>query len=163
MRSNERLIVMDLLTASKKLYGLAPLVAGLLFVALLAPPLADAQCPHPSTKFGLCRVSTSMSSTQAGAHADFSTSFSLNTNALGNPNGQLKNVAIQLPPGEVGNPQAIPQCSDNDFQNFNCPADAQVGVSEGHVRPGTGQQDQADACQPRTDLADVRRGALRLL
>ena len=128
MRSNERLIVMDLLTARKKLYGLATLVAGLLFVALLAPPLADAQCPHPSTKFGLCRVSMSMSSTQAGAHADFSTSFSLNTNALGNPNGQLKNVAIQLPPGEVGDPQAIPQCSDNDFQNFNCPADAQVGV-----------------------------------
>ena len=28
----------------------------------------------------------------------------------------------------VGNPQAIPQCTDREFQNFDCPNDAQVGV-----------------------------------
>jgi hypothetical protein len=128
MRRNERVASMNLLGAPKRLYWLAALLAGLLFIALLAAPSADAQCAHPSAKFGVCKFSTSMSSTQAGAHADYSTSFSLNTNALGNPVGQLKNVAVQLPPGEVGNPQAIPQCTDNDFQNFNCPSDAQVGV-----------------------------------
>ena len=128
MRHNERVKSMYLLSARKKLYGLATLLAGILFIALLAAPSADAQCAHPSTKFGICKFSTSISSTQAGAHADYSTSFSLNTNALGNTVGQLKKVSVQLPPGEVGNPQAIPQCTDNDFQNFNCPSDAQVGV-----------------------------------
>jgi hypothetical protein len=40
----------------------------------------------------------------------------------------LGSVSISLPPGEVGDPQAIPRCTDNEFQDFNCPADAQVGI-----------------------------------
>ena len=70
----------------------------------------------------------SATSTQAGAHADFTTGFLLNQDALGNPVDQLKDVTVNLPSGVVGNPQAIPKCSDQDFQNFDCPNDAQVGV-----------------------------------
>lgn len=71
---------------------------------------------------------TSASTTQAGAHADLTTSFTLNQDALGNPVDQLKDVTVNLPSGVVGNPQAIPQCTDREFQNFDCPNDAQVGV-----------------------------------
>jgi len=118
---------MHSLAARTKLFGLM-LALGVLFVELLAAPLAHAQCATPSTAFGACSVGTSASTSQAGAHADFSTSFDLNTNELGNPIGQLKDVTVSLPPGEVGNPQAIPKCTDNDFQDYNCPADSQVGI-----------------------------------
>ena len=40
---------------------------------------------------------TSTSNTQAGAHADLTTSFLLNQDALGNPVDQLKDVTVNLP------------------------------------------------------------------
>jgi hypothetical protein len=134
------------LPARPKLLGLLALVSAVMFAALLAAaPAAHAQCPTlpapgSSPPFGACDFSTSVSSTQAGAHADFTTSFDLQTNDLGNPIGQLKNVAVTLPPGEVGNPQAIPQCTDNEFQDFNCPADSQVGVIEPSIITAAGSQ-----------------------
>ena len=124
------------LPARPKLFGLTALVAGMMFVALLAAPSAHAACV--STTFGPCDMSTSVSSSQAGAHADFTTSFSLTTNSLGNPVGQLKDVTVSLPPGEVGNPQAVPQCTPNEFQDFNCPADSQVGVIEPSIITAAG-------------------------
>jgi hypothetical protein len=121
---------MHLLTAKTKLFGLMSVVAGVLSIGLLAAPLARAQCPTPSNTFGICPGSftSSSSSSQAGAHGDYTTGFSLSTDNLGNTVGQLKNVSISLPPGEVGDPQAIPRCTDNEFQDFNCPSDAQVGI-----------------------------------
>ena len=101
---------------------LLALVAGVLAVLAVVPAVAAAQ------QFGLASFSTSESSTQAGAHADFTTAFALNTDALGNPVGQLKDVREVLPQGVIGNPQAIAKCSDQNFQAFNCPADSQVGV-----------------------------------
>jgi hypothetical protein len=126
------------LPARPKLFGLLALVASVAFIALAAAPSAHALCV--SSTFGPCGFSTSTSSTQAGAHADFTTSFALTTNALGNPSGQLKNVTVNLPPGEVGNPQAIPQCTDNEFQDFNCPAGSQVGVIEPSIVTAAGSQ-----------------------
>jgi hypothetical protein len=73
-------------------------------------------------------LTTSVSSNQAGAHADLTTGFMLNTDELGNPVDQLKDVTVNLPSGIVGNPQAVPQCTDREFQNFDCPNDAQVGI-----------------------------------
>lgn len=101
---------------------LLALIVGALAVLAVAPAAAGAQ------QFGLSSFSTSESSTQAGAHADFTTSFALNTDALGNPVGQLKDLQEVLPQGVIGNPVAIPKCSDQQFQAFNCPADSQVGV-----------------------------------
>jgi hypothetical protein len=101
---------------------LLALIVGALAVLAIAPAVASAQ------QFGLSSFSTSESTTQAGAHADFTTSFALNTDALGNPVDQLKGVQVTLPPGVIGDPQAIAKCSDQQFQEFNCPADSQVGV-----------------------------------
>jgi hypothetical protein len=102
---------------------LRPLRIAALALTLLvtAPAVARAQ-------FGIASFSTSSASSQAGAHADFSTSFALDTEALGNPIGQLENTTVQLPPGVIGDPQAIERCSDESFQDFDCAPNAQVGV-----------------------------------
>lgn len=97
-------------------------------IAVISAALAAAPAAADAQQFGISSFGTSAATTQAGAHADFSTSFSLNTDALGNPVDQLKDVRVNLPRGVVGNPQAIPMCTDEDFQNFQCPSDSQVGI-----------------------------------
>ncbi len=45
-------------------------------------------------------------------------------------NAQAKDVEVALPPGLVGNPQAMPRCTQAQFEGhgfFDCPADTQVG------------------------------------
>ena len=102
MRFNELMTSTHSLTAKTKLVGLASLVAGVLSAGLLAAPSAGAallECPTASSTFGICPNSftSSRANNQAGAHSDFTTAFQLNTDALGNTAGQLKNVTISLP------------------------------------------------------------------
>ncbi len=49
--------------------------------------------------------------------------------AKGNPEGTLREVIVDLPPGMVGNPFAVPRCSGADFEGVspNCPSNTQVG------------------------------------
>ena len=84
--------------------------------------------PAFAQEFGLKSLTTSSSTSQAGAHADVSTTFMLNTDPLGTPIDQLKDVRAELPPGLVGNPQAAPMCPHLAFMQFNCPVDSQVGL-----------------------------------
>lgn len=99
------------------------LVCALLAVAILAgaPSAALAQ-------FGVASFNSSLASSQAGAHADFSTSFALDTEALGNPSGQLRDAAFTLPAGLVGNPRSIERCSNEAFERWECKPQSQVGV-----------------------------------
>lgn len=87
-----------------------------------------------------------------GAHADFTTSFDFDYGATGVSGGvadpgtyadgsdwreTLKNVLVDLPPGLVGNPNAVPydeRCDEADFlagdgsdENPGCPESATVG------------------------------------
>jgi hypothetical protein len=80
-----------------------------------------------SAQFGVSAFSGSLSSTQAGAHGDFSTTISLNTDSLGNPEGQLKDAMVTLPEGLIGNPLAIERCSLQALSHFACPKTSQVG------------------------------------
>ena len=50
-------------------------------------------------------------STQAGAHADFSTGFRITTDSAGNPTSTAKRISTELPRGLVGNPQATSKCT----------------------------------------------------
>ncbi len=45
----------------------------------------------------------------------------------------LKNLTITLPPGLVGNPRAVPQCSASQFQADNCPSQSAVGSTSVHT------------------------------
>src|SRR3954447_5233434 len=53
------------------------------------------------------------------------TEFTFN-NFLGAPDGHVKAVRVDLPPGVTSNPESTPKCTDSDFPS--CPADTQVGT-----------------------------------
>jgi len=99
------------------------LVACLLLLLLAAPAARAAE-------FGIGSFTTTASTTQAGAHADFSTLFALSTDALGNPVGSMKGMRIELPAGLVGNPEAVEKCSFQTLETEGCPAATQIGTFE---------------------------------
>jgi hypothetical protein len=82
---------------------------------------------------------------QAGSHPfALTTTFALNRKPEREemfPEGSLKDVAVELPPGLVGNATAIPQCTQEDFHTFppanepsynstHCPVSTVVGVAK---------------------------------
>jgi uncharacterized repeat protein (TIGR01451 family) len=81
--------------------------------------------------------STVLSNTQAGAHADMTTSFFFNTDATSSTFENLKDTIVDLPVGFAGDPNAAPTCSAAQLANSinadpapgtACPVDSQVGV-----------------------------------
>jgi hypothetical protein len=66
---------------------------------------------------------------QAGSHPNLTTSFALNRSTLLSPAGQVRNIGLDLPPGIVGSPTAVPQCDMSDLVTGRCPQDAIVGVA----------------------------------
>jgi hypothetical protein len=73
--------------------------------------------------------------TQAGGHPySATTRFSLNTFNQ-RPDGHMRDIATTLPAGFIGNPEATPKCSREDFDALiggaaQCPASSQVGLAE---------------------------------
>jgi hypothetical protein len=112
--------------------GIALALAALLVV----PAVADAE-------FGIAPGSATTSildsagnpEARAGAHPDrLETSFGFDLKDDGTVDGNVKEIAIDLPPGMVGNPRAVAQCSREQFSiggfdPVECPAQAQVGVA----------------------------------
>ena len=72
--------------------------------------------------------------TQAGSHPfDMTFSFGLNMDDEGVASGSMRDVKLALPPGIVGNPHAVPQCTRARFMSAaagGCPADTAVGIDE---------------------------------
>ncbi len=83
-------------------------------------------------------------STQAGAHADFSTGFRVTTDDAGNPTSTAKVIGTELPRGLIGNPQAASKCTGmrvvNVFggENVPCPRSAIVGTATFELNYGPG-------------------------
>ena len=102
--------------------------------AVLASFSSSAQAAEEFNKYEIESVSTSLTSPQAGAHADFAIGFELSSKPSGEPWAQTRDIEVALPPGMIGNPQAFPRCSVVEFGNLpeesECPTDSQVGVSE---------------------------------
>jgi hypothetical protein len=103
-----------------------PLAAGLALLAVLIVCAGAARAAEGG--FGIASFGTSVSSPQAGAHADFTTTFAFNTDEAGDMIGFTKDIHVQLPVGVVGDPQAVPMCTPAEFSAFDCPVSAQVGV-----------------------------------
>jgi len=84
--------------------------------------------------------------TQAGGHPySLTTNISVNTTRsehadwLGDPStlsGDVKDIQIDPPLGLIGNPQATPMCTQDQFREQICPASSQVGVSRVHFSGG---------------------------
>lgn len=65
--------------------------------------------------------------TQAGAHPfEGVTDFTFNTNGLGMPDGNVKNIRVDLPPGLISNPEATPKCAEEQFPD--CPPATKLGT-----------------------------------
>jgi hypothetical protein len=72
---------------------------------------------------------TSLSTTQAGAHADLTTSIAFDTvNANGALAGDPKDTTDDLPPGFAGDLVDTPACPTERFSIRECPIASQVGV-----------------------------------
>jgi len=84
-------------------------------------------------RYAIESVSTSLTSTQAGAHADLTVGFSL-AQKQGEPFALTRDIFVNLPPGVIGNPQHIQPCTLAQFGEVvtqsECPVSSQVGVSE---------------------------------
>ena len=64
--------------------------------------------------------------TQAGSNPyDGVTDFTFKTNGL-TPDGNVKNIRVDLPPGLVSNPEATPKCTEAQFPG--CPAATKLGT-----------------------------------
>ncbi|MGN6275768.1 MAG: hypothetical protein ACTHNP_07540, partial [Solirubrobacterales bacterium] len=120
-------------------------VIALLLVALgvWASPASAAE---EFEKYAVESVSTSLSTTQAGAHADFTNVITLTHTESGvqHPYALTRDVEVHLPPGLTGNPQLFPRCTEVQLGNLpeesECPVDSQVGVAVvtlGGAYPGT--------------------------
>jgi hypothetical protein len=113
------------------------LALALLALALLAAPAASAD--RDFSKYRIESAAVSLSTPEAGAHADFITEFTLSEDA-GKPAAYTRDVVVRLPPGLIGNPQAFPHCTLEQFggtpEESRCPQDAQVGVIEVTLKGG---------------------------
>jgi hypothetical protein len=70
--------------------------------------------------------------TQAGSHPyDFTINFNINDYAT-NPNRQ-RDLDVNVPPGIVGDPNAVPQCTRKQFDDNACPASTQIGMDRARV------------------------------
>ncbi len=115
--------------------GIAAVAA--LFIAL-TPGGADAAF----SDYGFASAGASTTTSQAGDHPDLNLAFELKTDpasetdptGLKAPYARTKDLTIELPPGLIGNPNAILQCTTEQFVTFTlggegCPQDSQVGVT----------------------------------
>ena len=76
---------------------------------------------------------------QAGAHPDLTTTFSIPLDGEGAPDGRMRNVAVDLPPGLVGSAVATPKCNLASVSTVDpgvvplCPLASAVGEAWGLV------------------------------
>lgn len=130
----------------------AALAAALLTVALPATVKAD------PANYGIESVGASLTTQQAGGHPDFTSDVTLKTES-GDLPALTKDVTIDLPPGLLANPDAVPRCSLAQFvstdleskaQDAACPQDSQVGVT--HVVFSNAELGTTDYLEPVFNL-----------
>ena len=84
--------------------------------------------------------------TQAGSHPyELTVAFSLNSTDAGGEevpiDGEVRDLDIKAPPGLVGNPDVVPQCTRAQFdegENTECPASSQIGIDYSRLKGLTG-------------------------
>ncbi|HVT00297.1 MAG TPA: hypothetical protein VHE08_07265 [Solirubrobacterales bacterium] len=115
-------------------------------------------------RYAVESASASLSSTQAGAHADLTVGFALAQKA-GEPYGLTRDIFFSLPAGVIGNPQQLQRCTLVQFgeapAESRCPVSSQVGVSEvtlGGLNAGTFLEPVYNMAPPGGDV--VARFAL---
>lgn len=105
-------------------------------VAVLAAWVVVAAAPARA-EFGIADFSAAATRSdgtvdfQAGSHPfALTVALAMNTDGSSEPEAELHALRLDLPPGLVGNPLAVPRCSRQDFEGEvpHCPGESQVGV-----------------------------------
>lgn len=122
--------------------GIIPLLALFALSALPASAQADFGFVPGATKVTAVD-SEGRVVAQAGAHPySFTVEFELNQEggAGHSEGGEARDFIVDLPPGFVGNPQAVPQCTRQQFEGGtpHCPGSTQVGRLRA-TNPGLGE------------------------
>lgn len=87
-------------------------------------------------ELGIEAAEAKASTSEAGMHPDFTTHLALSSfvnekTKKPEANARAEDVAVLLPPGLVGDPNAFPRCSTGLFIAFgNCPVDSQLGIAK---------------------------------
>jgi len=78
--------------------------------------------------------------TEAGSHPDATALFYFDMEKRFQPAGTVKNIVAKLPPGVVGNPEALPKCPSLQAQAVPpaCPGNTQVGMTTIGFTPAPG-------------------------
>jgi hypothetical protein len=123
----------------------AMLLGALASAAMFAAALAPAAQAFSVSKWeaGTCKETSCKDSgsneafyTQAAGHPDFGiTDFEFNFKEAGltkakEPEGNVKDVRVDLPPGLAVNPEATGTCTEAQLDEFKCPAESKVGEDE---------------------------------
>lgn len=69
--------------------------------------------------------------TQAGSHPyEYVVSFAFKLNGEGHSEGSARDVYVDLPPGLVGDPTAVPRCASQEFEGITpaCSGNSQIGI-----------------------------------
>jgi hypothetical protein len=104
------------------------LVAAAVLALGFAAPAAHAAFGIESFTAEVRKADNTTLETQAGAHPFVGvTSFTFNSTASG-PDGHVKDVRVDLPPGLISNPLATPRCTNAQFPS--CPKETQLGTEE---------------------------------
>jgi hypothetical protein len=113
----------------------------LLAAMFLSAALGGLAKADPS-EYGIESLSAAQSTNQAGDHPDLTISFRLNTEASGQLPSTTREARFELPPGLLGNPNAVTKCTtaqlmSTDFEDpsnaTGCPQDSQVGIAEAEL------------------------------
>lgn len=107
-------------SACRALAVVALVLAGVLLTASSA-----------AATFSIAAFNVSSTSTLAGGHPDLTTELRFSTTSPGPPrlaaDGNVRDIEVRLPPGLVGDPSAVPQCTQGDFSAGMCPPASQIG------------------------------------
>jgi hypothetical protein len=93
---------------------------------------------EPPVEFGIEKVHANLSTTAAGMHPDLANGILLNhifkeDGKLSENMDRTEEVKISLPPGLLGNINAVPRCTTGELVAVSCPTDSQVGITTVYV------------------------------
>jgi hypothetical protein len=110
------------------------ILAVMMATLAIAAPAQAASIELTSFDGGVFQQS-GVTTTLAGSHphsasASFDLAYAPNEDGILAPLENLKDAIVELPPGLVGNPQAVAECTNAEFASGTrgCPAESQVGV-----------------------------------
>ena len=97
-------------------------------------------CINTSCTYASVKANHSEAFTQAAGHPQWGiTTFELNHTGSGLgevPEGALKRIRVDVPPGLAADPEALPQCKLSEFEANACKSETEVGTTELTVYDG---------------------------